>query len=57
MLILYLSGARTSTSGPKARINWSSSRVGVVMYLDRLYTNAISQSTGKGSIDLRDIPS
>lgn len=26
-------------------------RVGVVMYLDRLYTNAISQSTGKGSID------
>ena len=26
-------------------------RFGVVMYLDRLYTNAISQSTGKGSID------
>ena len=43
MLILYLSGARTSTSGPKARINWSSSRVGITLMVTmHLYSSIIS---------------
>ena len=43
MLILYLSGARTSTSGPKARINWSTSRVGITLMVTmHLYSSIIS---------------